>query len=65
METLIVTKVTNPKETNFVFRLNKKFGKVRILRGKEVEHFNLVKMLDEAMMSENIPLKKFRKELLK
>ena len=63
METLIITKVKNSKDADLLFNISKKFGRAKILKGKSRENFFLVKMMEEAMNSENIPLEQVHKEL--
>ena len=65
METLIITKIKNIKDAPILLSINERFGKTRILRGKEMKNFYLAKLLDDAMRSENIPLEKVHKELRK
>ena len=65
METLIITKVSNPKDANIFLSISKRFGKTRLLKGKELKDFYLAKMMDEAMGSADIPLEQVHRELRK
>ena len=65
METLIITKVTNPKDADMFVSISKRFGKTKLLKGKELENFYLAKMMDDAMDSAEIPTEQVHRELRK
>lgn len=65
MQTLIITKVTNRKDAEMLYSISKRFGKAKLLRGKEQENLHLAQLMEEAMESETISLEKVHKELRK
>lgn len=65
METLVITKVTNSKDAAMLYSISKRFGKSKLLKGKSRENFELVKIMEEAMKTEDIPLEEVRHELRK
>lgn len=65
METLVITKVRNPKDAAMLYSISKKFGKAKLLKGKSRENFELAKLMEEAMNSEDVPIEKVHKELRK
>lgn len=65
METLVITKVSNPKDAAMLYNISKRFGKAKLLRGKSRENFELAKLMEEAMSSEDVPLEQVHKELKK
>lgn len=65
METLVITKVSNPKDAAMLHSISKRFGKAKLLKGKSRENFELAKLMEEAMGSENIPIEQVHKELRK
>ena len=65
METLIITKVANPKDADMFVSISKRFGKTKLLKGKELEKFYLAKMMDEAMDSAEVPMEQVHRELRK
>ena len=65
MEALIITKVANPKDADMFVSISKRFGKTKLLKGKELENFYLAKMMDEAMDSAEVSMEQVRRELRK
>ena len=65
METLLITKIKNPKNASVLQTINELFGQVRVLKGKELENYYLSGMMNKAMKSKNVPMEKVRRELRK
>ncbi|MFI5164874.1 MAG: hypothetical protein ACHQHP_06480 [Bacteroidia bacterium] len=65
MEKFILTKVNNAKDAGIFLSISKRFGKTKLLRGKQLENFYLSKMMDDAMHSETIPAEQVHRELRK
>ena len=65
MEALIITKVANLKDADMFVSISKRFGKTKLLKGKELENFYLAKMMDEAMDSVEVSMEQVRRELRK
>ena len=65
MEILIITKVANPKDADMFISISKRFGKTKLLKGKELENFYLAKMMDDAMGSAEVPMGQVHRELRK
>ena len=62
----VVIAQLNESEVNFIVHLIKKVhGKVKILKGKELEDFHFAQLIDEGMKSENVPFSKLRAKLPK
>ena len=66
MSSIVVAKLNNKEDTDFLLQMIKRIrGEAKILKGEALEDFHFAQLIDEGMKSETIPLSKLRAKLRK